>query len=65
MTLSRPTSCAELPHGLEEGQALDVADRAADLADHHVRSPSARSRAGCAALISSVMCGITCTVRPR
>ncbi len=27
---------AELPHRLEEGQALDVADRAADLDDHHV-----------------------------
>jgi hypothetical protein len=27
---------AELPNGLHEGQALDVAHRAADLGDHHV-----------------------------
>ena len=55
---------AELAHRLQEGQALDVAHRAADLHDHDValpRAPTARM----AALISSVMCGITCTVRPR
>ena len=54
---------AELADRLEEGQALDVAHRAADLHDHHV-GVLAPPR-GCAALISSVMCGITCTVRPR
>ena len=53
----------ELADGLEERQALDVADRAADLDDHDVdvRAPTARM----ASLISLVMCGITCTVRPR
>ena len=30
---------AELTHGLEERQALDVADRAADLDDHDVGAP--------------------------
>ena len=54
---------AELADGFEERQALDVADRAADLADERRRSP--RRRRGCGALISSVMCGITCTVPPR
>ena len=59
---------AELAHRLQEGQALDVADRAPDLHDHHVRRlvpavapPTARMEA----LISSVMWGMTCTVRPR
>ena len=59
---------AELAHRLEERQALDVADRAADLDDHHVGvrvtgPPLATWRIE--DLISSVMCGITCTVRPR
>ena len=31
-----PGVAAHLADGLEEGQALDVADRAADLDDHHV-----------------------------
>ncbi len=31
-----PDVVAELPDGLQEGQALDVAHRAADLGDHHV-----------------------------
>jgi hypothetical protein len=53
---------AELPDRLEERQALDVADRAADLDDHEVEAlGAARMRA----LISSVMCGMTCTVAPR
>ena len=38
---------AELADRLEEGQALDVADRAADLGDHHVDSPELATR-GCA-----------------
>ena len=58
---------AHLAGGLEERQRLDVADRAADLGDHHVdarrprRPPMARIRS----LISLVMCGITWTVSPR
>ena len=54
---------AELADRLEERQRLDVADRAADFDDHHVVSPA--PGAGWRALISSVMCGITCTVEPR
>jgi hypothetical protein len=44
------------------GRRLDVADRAADF-DHRdigIAAPSATRR-----LISSVMCGMTCTVPPR
>ena len=54
---------AELADRLEERQRLDVADGAADLDDQRRRWPSAHSRMR--ALISSVMCGITCTVPPR
>ena len=32
-----PDVFAQLPDGFQERQALDVADRAADLGDHHVR----------------------------
>ena len=53
----------ELAHGLEERQALDVAHGAADLHDHHVHALGDARRME--ALISSVMWGITCTVRPR
>ena len=63
MTFSRPRSPAELADRLEERQALDVADGAADLDDQHVDALG--GLAGCGALISSVMCGITCTVPPR
>ena len=35
-TLLRPSSQAHLPDRLEEGQRLDVADRAADLDDRHL-----------------------------
>jgi hypothetical protein len=57
---------AELADGLEERQALDVADRAADLGDRDVGSPGVGAApARIAILISSVMCGITCTVLPR
>ena len=55
----------ELADRLEERQRLDVADRAADLGDHHVESGSARRSRLIRALISFVMCGITCTVAPR
>ena len=36
-TLCAPDVLAHLADGLEERQALDVADGAADLDDHHVR----------------------------
>ena len=55
---------AELPDRLEEREDLDVADGAADLGDHDVDVSSAAS-ARMRSLISSVMCGITCTVSPR
>ena len=54
---------AELTNRLEERQRLDVADGAADFDDHHVGLR--RDAGGSRALISSVMCGITCTVAPR
>ena len=54
----------ELADGFEERQALDVAGGAADFGDDDVHFlPSATSRMR--ALISSVTCGITCTVLPR
>ena len=56
----------ELADRFQKRQALDVADRAADLGDHDV-DRSSRSSASLAMtlLISLVMCGITCTVLPR
>ena len=60
---SRPELVAELADRLEERQALDVADRAADLAP--ARSPRAAVSATMNSLIASVMCGITWTVAPR
>ena len=54
---------AHLADGFEERQRFDIADRAADLDDHHVHI--ARTRLRQAALISLVTCGITCTVLPR
>ena len=51
----------ELADRLEEGQALDVADGAADLGDHDV---DVVARRGSRPLISLVMCGMTWTVRP-
>ena len=54
---------AELPDRLEEGEDLDVADRAADLGDDHVDVVGGER--AMRRLISSVMCGITCTVLPR
>jgi hypothetical protein len=53
---------AELTDCFEERQRLDVADRAADLHDHHVAAGATRFMC---ALISSVTCGMTCTVLPR
>ena len=40
-TLPRPDVLAHLADGLQERQRLDVADRAADLHDDHVRAPVA------------------------
>ena len=54
---------AELADRFEERQALDVADRAADFDEHDVDVLCGTARI--ASLISLVMCGITCTVRPR
>jgi hypothetical protein len=51
-----------LPDGLEEGQALDVADRAADLGDRDVDRGALDALT--ASLISLVMCGMTWTVCP-
>ncbi len=59
----RPEIVAELADRLQERQALDVADGAADL-DQHEIEPRSVSR-GMTSLIASVMCGITCTVAPR
>ena len=53
----------QLADRFEERQALDVADRAADLDEHDVDVRARRVRI--ASLISLVMCGMTCTVRPR
>ena len=55
---------AELADRLEERQRLDVADGAADLDDHDVVLGLESGRR-IARLISSVMCGMTCTVAPR
>jgi hypothetical protein len=46
---------------LQEGKTLDVADGAADLDDGDVRRAIGKTTR----LISSVMWGITCTVRPE
>ena len=64
---SRPQLVAELADRLQERQALDVADRAADLDQHEIRGRPCASSASrvIASLIASVMCGITCTVAPR
>ena len=61
----RPDLAPELADRLEERQRLDVADRAADLADDDVGGRRARRARRMRALISFVMCGITCTVAPR
>ena len=57
---------AHLAGGLDERLRLDVADGAADLGDDHVglRVVSVACRR-MRRLISSVMCGMTCTVSPR
>ena len=57
---------AHLAGRLQERQRLDVADRAADLGDDHVEVAAASvAWARIRALISLVMCGMTCTVSPR
>jgi flagellar biogenesis protein FliO len=53
---------AKLADRLEERQALDVAHRAAHLAQHEVIVLVA---VGDEFLMASVTCGITCTVAPR
>ena len=53
----------QLADRLEERQALDVADRAADLDEDDVDVASEMARM--LSLISLVMWGMTCTVRPR
>ena len=55
---------AHLADRLEERQALDVADGAADLDDHDVRLAVAATRP-IRSLISFVMWGMTWTVPPR
>jgi hypothetical protein len=45
---------AQLPDRLHEGQALDVADRAADLADHHVDIGAAERADGVLDLVGDV-----------
>ena len=62
-----PIAQAHLAHRFEEGQRLDVADRAADLDDRDVDivvvpMPAPRLMNS---WISLVTCGITCTVLPR
>ena len=56
----------ELAQGLEEKQAFHVADGAADLGDEHIHVRIVR-RSPCwmRSLISSVTCGMNCTVFPR
>ena len=54
----------ELTHRFDVRQRFDIADRTADFGDNHVYiflAPSSLIRR----LISSVICGITCTVLPR
>ena len=60
-----PDLAPELADRLEERQGLDVADGAADLADHDVDRRRVARRARIRSLISFVMCGITWTVAPR
>ena len=57
-----PDVGAELADRLEEGQRLDVADRAAHL---EIRMSASSAALWMRSLISSVTCGITCTVPPR
>ena len=60
-----PDLAPELADRLEERQRLDVADGAADLGDDDVGRASPPRARRMRALISFVMCGITCTVAPR
>ena len=54
---------AHLADGFEEGKRFDVADGAADFDDDDVDAVG--DFLECVALISSVTCGMTCTVLPR
>jgi len=57
-----PTSLPNWRIALKERQAFDVADRAADLTQQKVGIATIRADE---VLISSVTCGMTCTVAPR
>jgi hypothetical protein len=62
-----PELQAQLAHGFQEGQGLDVAHGAADLDDGHIHGvvvpmPAPRLMYS---WISLVTCGMTCTVLPR
>jgi hypothetical protein len=56
---------AHLPDRFEERQRFDVADGAADFDDRDLGSAVDAAPAAIQLLISSVMCGMTCTVPPR
>ena len=56
---------ADLARRLDERLRLDVADRAADLGDDDVGLRLSSACRRMRRLISSVMCGMTCTVSPR
>ena len=58
----RPMFDAQLADRLQERQRFDIADGAADFDQRHIK-PRVASWMQC--LISSVICGITCTVAPR
>ena len=57
-----PELHAHLANRFQERQRLDIADRAADLDEANVGIAGALLTP---VLISSVMCGMTCTVAPR
>ncbi len=55
----------ELPDRFEKRQPFDVAGRAANFRDHNVGFAFGSEISRMRFLISSVTCGITCTVLPR
>ena len=62
--VARPHLLLELARRLDEGQALDVADGAADFRDDNV-APDCSAARRIRSLMASVTCGMTCTVPPR
>jgi hypothetical protein len=54
---------AKLSDGLQERQTFDIADGAPDFNDNHIHTLVDAMRME--DLISSVICGMTCTVPPR